>query len=265
MKDNFWHVRNDFLTSDPRNVVRGIFDDDKRNYARAESELSKEVALLDDALALFVTSLQGGYRNESEWQDNVSVKAAVVMANAALNYLFLARHAVLLGYFPEARNLLRGCHERITRCYLFFADKNEAQKFLSGKKLSDKSEQLYIDKKVAAILEANNALEILREMYRSQSSLVHPNLESLSARTDGPETEKLSERVAKYPLFGGLLSSDLGKMYLYAVIQSTLFALNVIKVIFIETSGAWDNKYACILESYNTFLSQARISKSESV
>jgi hypothetical protein len=66
MKDDFWHVRNDFLTSEPRNVIRGILDDDKKNYARAESELSKEVALLDDALTLFVTSLQGGYRNAQE-------------------------------------------------------------------------------------------------------------------------------------------------------------------------------------------------------
>jgi len=86
-------------------------------------------------------------------------------------------------------------------------------------------------------------------MYRSQSSLVHPNLESLSARTDGPETEKLSERAVKYPLFGGLLSSDLGKMYLYAVVQSTLFALSVIKVIFVETSGKWDEQYDRIKES----------------
>ena len=142
---------------------------------------------------------------------------------------------------------------------------NEAQKFLSGKKLSDRSEQLYVDKKVAAILKANNALETLRAMYDLQSSLVHPNLESLSARTAGSESEKLSERVVKYPLFGGLLSSDMGRLIVHAVIQSTLFALNVIKVIFVETSGAWDNKYARILESYNTFLNQARISKSESV
>ena len=264
MKDNFWHVRNDFLTSEPRNVVSGIFDDDKKNYARAESELSKEVTLLNDALALFVTSLQGGYRSESEWQDNISVKAAVAMANSALNYLFLARHAVLLGYFPEARNLLRGCHERITRSYLFFIDKDEAQKFLSGKKLSEKSEQRYVDKKVAAILKANKALETLRSTYRHQSSLVHPSLESLSARTAGSESEKLSERVVKYPLFGGLLSSDLGKPVIFTVIQATLFALSVIGVIFEETSGTWKKEFNRILQSYNTFLNQVRNSKSES-
>lgn len=258
MKDNFWHVRNDFLTSEPRNVVSGIFADDKKGYARAESELSKEVALLDDALALFVASLQGGYRNENEWQDNISVKAAVAMANSALNYLFLARHAILLGYFPECRDLLRSCHERITRCYLFFADKDEAQKFLSGKKLSERSEQLYVDKKVAAILKANKAFETLRSTYYHQSSLVHPNLESLSARTAGSESEKLSKRVVKYPLFGGLLSSDLGKPVIFTVVQATLFALSVIGVIFEETSGTWKKEFNRILQSYNTFLDQAR-------
>ncbi len=265
MKDNFWHVRNDFLTSEPRDVVRGILDDDKRNYARAESELSKEVALLDDALTLFVTSLQGGYRNAEEWKDNVSVKAAVAMANSTLNYLFLARHAVLLGYFPEVRDLLRSCHERITRCYLFFVDKDEAQKFLSGERLAKYSEQAYVDKKLATILKVDDTLrKMIRDSYSYQSSLVHPNLESLSARTAGPESEELNERIVKYPLFGGLLSSDIGRLTVYAVIQITLFALKVIKVVFVETSGVYDNEYARILESYNTFLNQVRISKSES-
>ena len=225
MKDDLWHTRSDFLTSEAPDVVRGILCDDRRNYARAESELGRELALLDDALALFVTSLQGGYRNRSEWEENASVKAAAAMASSALNYLFLARHAVLLGYFAEARNILRGCHERMTRCYLFYADVNEAQKFLSGKKLTGRSEQSYVDSRVAAILEADNAFEALRAMYRSQSSLVHPNLESLSARTAGPESEELSERVVKYPIFGGLLSPDLGRLTVCAVVQSTLFAL----------------------------------------
>jgi len=261
MKDNFWHARSDFLTSEPRNVVRGILEDDKRNYARAESELSNEVASLDDALTLFVTSLQGGYRNAQEWKDNVSVKAATVMANSTLNYLFLARHAVLLGYFPEVRDLLRSCHERITRCYLFYADKDKAQNFLSGQEIPQRD----VDKKLATILKVDDSLrKMMRDSYSSQSSLVHPNLESLSARTAGPESEELNERILKYPLFGGLLSSDIGKLSLYAVIQMTLFALKVIKVMFVETSGVYDNKYARILESYNTFLNQARISKSES-
>lgn len=261
MKDNFWHVRNDFLTSEPRDVVSGILDDDKRNYARAESELSKEVALLDDALTLFVTSLQGGYRNAQEWKDNVSVKAATAMANSTLNYLFLARHAVLLGYFPEVRGLLRSCHERITRCYLFFVDKDEAQKFLSGKEIPQRD----VNKKLATILKVDDTLrKMMRDSYSSQSSLVHPNLESLSVRTVGPESEELNERIVKYPLFGGLLSSDIGRLTVYAVIQITLFALKVIKVIFVETSGVYDNKYAHILESYNTFLNQARVSKSDS-
>jgi hypothetical protein len=234
----------------------GILGDDKKNYKRAESELSVEVSLLDDALTLYVTSLQGGYRSLDEWKDNVSVKAAVAMANSTLNYLLLARHAVLLGYFAEARNLLRGCHERMTRCYLFYADKNEAQRFFSGKQIDQKD----VDQRLATIWKGNDVHGTLREMYRSQSSLVHPNLDSLSARTDGPESEELSERVVKYPLFGGLLSSDLGKPILFTVIQSILFALSVIRVIFVETSGDWDKEYAKIKESVDKFITQARAS-----
>jgi hypothetical protein len=262
VKDNFWHMNSDFLSSPPRKVVQSILFADKKNYKKAESELSDEVTLLEDALTLYVTSLQGGYRNAPKWQDNISVKAAVAMANSALNYLFLARHAILLGYFPEARNLLRGCHERMTRCYLFFADKDEAQKFLSGKKLSEKSEQLYVDKKLATILRSDESYKALREMYHSQSSLVHPNLESMSARTDGPETEELSERVVKYPIFGGLLSSDMGRLTVYAVIQSTLFALNIIKVIFVEPSGNWDTEYGRIKEKVDSFIAKAKASNS---
>ena len=248
-------MNHDFLSSLPRNVVMGILDADKKNYKRAESELSEEVTLLDDALTLFVTSLQGGYRNAQEWKDNISVKAAVAMANSTLNYLFLARHAILLGYFPEVRDLLRSCHERITRCYLFFADKDKAQKFLSGQEIPQRD----VDKKLATILKVDDALrKMIRDSYSSQSSLVHPNLESLSARTAGPESEELNERIVKYPLFGGLLSSDIGKLSLYAVIQMTLFALSAIKVIFVETSGNWDKEYNRIMHSYNTFLNQAR-------
>jgi len=259
MKDDFWHVRNDFLTSEPRQVVRGIFDDDKKNYQKAELELSKEVALLDDALTLFVTSLRGGYHDVDKWRNNVSVKAAVAMANSALNYLFLARHAVMLGYFPECRDLLRSCHERITRCYLFFADKEEAERFFSGKQIEQKD----VRKKLSCILASGNdekqseILKMLQASYNHQSQVVHPNLESLSARTDGPETEKLNERVVKYPIFGGMLSSDLGKSVIFAVIQATLFALSVIKVIFEETSGTYDKEFSRILQSYNTFLNQA--------
>ena len=256
MKDEFWHVRSDFLTSDPHQIVKDTFNDDKKNYARAELELSKDVSLLDDALALFITSLQGGYRKSKNWKDNDSVKAAVAMANSALNYLLLARHSILLGYFAEARNLLRGCHERITRCYLFYADVDEARKFLTGKKLCNGSEQSYVDHKIANILKDKESLSALREMYDSQSSHVHPNLESLRVRTDGPETEELCDRVVKYPIFGGMLNPDLGKAYLFAVFQSALFALSVIKVIFVETSGHWDNEFRRIWKIHQSIIEE---------
>ena len=111
---------------------------------------------------------------------------------------------------------------------------------------------------MAAILKADNALEKLREMYRSQSSLVHPNLKSLSARTAGSESEELSDRVVKYPIFGGVLSYDLGKPVIFAVIQAALFALQVIGVLFEETSGTWEREFNRIKQSHDTFLNQER-------
>jgi len=260
MKDDFWHMQHEFLSSAPRDVVRGILEDDKKNYKKAEAELNEELTLLNDALTLFITSLQGGYRNLEQWKDNISVKAAVTMANSDLNYLLLARHAVMLGYFPECRDLLRSCHERITRCYLFFVDKDEAKRFFTGKEIMQKD----VRKKLSSILASENdereseILKLLQDSYRHQSQVVHPNLESLSARTNGLETEKLSERVVKYPFFGGMLSSDLGKPVIFVVVQATLFALNVIGVMFEETSGTWKKEFSRILQSYNTFLNQAR-------
>lgn len=252
MKDDFWHARNGFLTSKPRQVVRSIFDDDIKNYHKAELELSREVVLLDDVLTLFVTSLQGGYHNVDKWKNNVSVKAAVAMANSTLNYLFLARHAVMLGYFPECRDLLRSCHERITRCYLFFADKEEAERFFSGKEIQQKD----VRKKLSSILVSGNdkrqseILKTLQESYKHQSQVVHANLKSLSARTGDPGMEKCSERVVKHPLFGGLLSSELGRLTIFAVVQCTLFALSVVGVIFEETSGQWQKEH----DEYGKFM-----------
>ncbi|MEK7353558.1 MAG: hypothetical protein AABZ77_03515 [Chloroflexota bacterium] len=254
MKDEFWHVHSNFLTSDPRQLVGGIFDDDKKNYERAKTELSNEVILLDDALILFVTSLQGGYRNAQQWEDNISVKAATAMANSTLNYLLLARYAVLLGYFPEARDLLRSCHERITRGYLFFVDKDKAQKFLSGKEIPQRD----VDNRIATLLKVDEDLrKMIRYSYTYQSSLVHPNLESLSVRTAGSSSEELKERIVKYPIFGGLLPTGIGKPSLYAVIQMALFASKVIGIMFEETSGTWKKEYNRILKRYETFLELA--------
>ncbi|MGD0781184.1 MAG: hypothetical protein ABR954_10480 [Dehalococcoidales bacterium] len=248
MKDKFWNVHRNFLSASPLDIVKSLFNDDKKNYSMAESKFSKEIALLDDALVLFISSLQGAYRSLDKWKDNTSTKASIAMANSTLNYILLARHAVLLGYFPECRNLLRSCHERITRSFLFYADINEAQKFLSGKQLSTKSEQSYVDNKLAKLLAADDGvLKILRAAYHFQSSNIHPNLESLSVRIAGPQSEKLSDRVAKYPMFGGLVSDDVGKLTIFSVIQVTLFASTMIGFISVETPGIYLKEYNRIL------------------
>ncbi len=255
MENDFWHVHSDFLTSDPSRLVKSLFDDDTKNYERAKTELSNDVILLGDAITLFVTSLQGGYQKQEEWKDNISVKASVAMANSTLNYLLLARHAVLFGYFPEGRDLLRSCHERITRSYLFFIDNSKAKEFLSGKEIL----QSDVDNKIAALLKVDESLrKMLRNSYRFQSSLVHPNLDSLSIRTAGSPSEDLKHRIVKYPIFGGMVSPDIGKLSLYAVIQMALLASKVIGVMFVETSGTWSKEYDRILQKYEIVLDQVK-------
>ena len=64
-----------------------------------------------------------------------------------------------------------------------------------------------------------------------------------------------------YGLFGGMLSTDLGKPVIFTIIQAMLFALKVIGVIFEETSGTWDKEFKRILQSYNTFLKQVQESR----
>jgi len=257
--DDLWNTKSGFFKSAPQEILKDIYDDDKKNYQKMEAELSKEVALLDDSLVLFITSLQGGYSNYDNWKDNVSLKAAVPMATSAFNYLLLARHAVSMGYFAETRDLLRSCHERMTRCYLFYADTSEAQKFLSGEQLRKCSEQEYVDNRIDSILkQKGKTYQALRKMYKSQSSLVHPNLESLSARTPGPEMESLSDRAVKYPIFGGLISSDLGKSYLFAVLQKTLFALSIIGVIFMETAGSWNKEFKRLKARLDAFVKEEK-------
>jgi hypothetical protein len=260
MESGFWHMKHDFLNTSPRDIVRGIIEDDKNNYARAKAEFSEEIKLLDDALALFVMSLQGGYRIQTAWENNISVKASVVMANAMLNQLFLARHAVMLGYFAECHDLLRSFHERVNCCAVFFNDEDEAKHFFDGAEIWPRD----VRKKLSSFLAEGNdvkrdeILKILKDSYNRESKIVHPNLESLRDRTGGPKTEDLKDRVVKYPFWGGMLSYDLGKPIIFIIIQATLLALKIIGVIFEENSGVWKKEFSRIKETYETFLAEAR-------
>ncbi|HJX13833.1 MAG TPA: hypothetical protein VJ377_09975 [Dehalococcoidales bacterium] len=238
--EEIWHLSHDFHKFPARDVLKNIIIDDRKNLERAESELSEDITLLDDAIVLYVESLQAAYSLIDKWKDNNSNRAAIAMIVSCFNYILLARHGILLGYYPEVCDLLRSCYERISRCYLFFHTKEFANKFLSGKPIW----QNEVDKQLSKLEEdpekREGLLKKLREYYGFLSGDAHPNLKSFEARYGG---KNLGERVGLDILLGGIMSAGLGRVTIIRLIQVVLSALRILGVILPEGSGRWDKDY----------------------
>ena len=179
MEEKIWHLTDDFNKLPPRDVLKNILRDDRKNYDRAELELGEDIKLMDDAIVLYIESLQAAYRLMGEWKSNDSNRAAIAMMISTLNYVLLARHSIMLGYYPEVRDLLRSCYERISRGYLFFYSKNYANRFLSSGKQIKQSE---VDKELSRLEKdpdkSREVFKSLREYYGFYSDVAHPNLKS---------------------------------------------------------------------------------------
>lgn len=259
MEEPIWYLSDNFTKLEPKDVLKAIYRDDEANYQRAKSELVDEIRLMDDAIALYIEPLQQAYRQVEQWKSTPSMQAAMAMAASTLNYILLARHSILLGYFPEVRDLLRGCHERITRCYLFFLDEDSAKKFLSGKEVW----QGPVDAKLSRILttgkEDKEALhESLRQSYSFLSDHIHPNLKSLKLRTGGTDKGNFRETVGVNHFWGGLLSLPLGKSAVVDVLMTVFLALKVINVIFHEQTGKWQKEYNRIEAEWQKMVSEVK-------
>ena len=85
MEENIWHLSNDFNKLPTRDVLRNIIRDDRENSERAESELSADIELLDDAITLFIQALQAAYRLIDKWKGNDSNRAAIAILVSTLN------------------------------------------------------------------------------------------------------------------------------------------------------------------------------------
>lgn len=247
MKDQIWHWNGSFLNKNPKDILEKLLKDDKANYKKAESELSGTIELLDRAIILYIEALKGAYRKLDEWKFRLNLRAAMAMAGSALNYVLLARHSILLGYYPEARDLLRGCHERITRCYLFHADDEATNKFFSGEQIK----QSEVDNKLAELLgEDKNKKDILsslRQSYAYSSAVVHPNIKSLEVRTLPPEEGMdFKECVGIYTTIGGVMASGFGETVILAAISTMRFALKVIGAVLVEGTGKWKQDFSAI-------------------
>ena len=195
---------------------------------------------MDDAIVLYIESLQAAYRLIDKWKGNDSNRAAMAMLISTLNYILLARYGILLGYYPEVRDLLRSCYERISRCNLFFFDGATARRFLEDKsvwqnEVNQKLSRLEMDSEKREELRKS-----LKKYYDFMSEVAHPNLKSFEARYG---KENLGERVGLTYLFGGLMSSERGPVVIVRLLQTVLSALRILGVMLPEESGSWDKKY----------------------
>ena len=198
------------------------------------------VKLLDDAIILYMESLQAAYRLVDKWKSNVSNRAPMAMLVSTLNYVLLARHGILLGYYPEVQDLLRSSYERISRCYLFFYSENFSNKFLSGKQIK----QVKVDEELSKLEKDEDKRETLfeglRKYYGFMSDVAHPNLKSFAARYGDKD---LGERVGLEYVFGGLMGSKLGHVEIIRILQTVLSALRILGVTIRDETGSWDKEY----------------------
>ena len=240
MEGSIWHLTDGFNKLPAREVLKGILRDDKRNNERAEAELIEDIKLLDDAITLYIESLQTAYTYIDKWKGNISNRAAIAMIISTLNYILLARHSVLLGYYPEVRDLLRSCHERISSCYVFFNDDKFARRFISGEKIWPSKIREELSRVEEDAEKSKELRKGLDKYYSILSEVVHPNLKSFEARYGEKD---LSERVGLECLFGGLMSDKHGHVAIIRVLQTVLSALRILGVIIHDESGSWDREY----------------------
>lgn len=191
-----------------------------------------------------------------KWKNKSTFEAPIILFSSVLNILLLIRHAMLLGYFPEIPTLFRSCHERITRGYLFWLNETEADRFLSGK---TRKQQMIDDKLSAALepreVEEKNVYSALRGQYTHQSEMSHANLSSFILRYGNLPAQELKEKIIDSPIWGGILFDDLLKPIVYSSLQITLSAISIIKIIFVESSGSYEEDYNRIYEKYKVYIS----------
>lgn len=248
MGNEIWHLTDDFTKLPAVDVLKNILRDDRKNYDRAESELGADIKLLDDAIILYVESLQAAYRLVDKWKSNISNRAAMAMLVSTLNYVLLARHGILLGYYPEVRDLLRSCFERISSCHVFFYNGEFARRFVSGEKIWPREIREELGKFEQDSDKSRDLRKSLDEYYTFLSEVVHPNLKSFQSRYG---EKGLGERVGLEYLFGGLMGLELGHATIIRILQTVLSALRILRVIVHEKSGGWDTEYEKISKKCN--------------
>ncbi len=68
MEEPIWHLSSDFTKLQPKDILKGLYRDDEANYQGAKSELVDQIQLIDDAVVLYIESVQGAYRHVEQWK-----------------------------------------------------------------------------------------------------------------------------------------------------------------------------------------------------
>ena len=251
MKEEIWYLRSDFTKFPPKDILEKILEDDKKNYDRATSEIKQEIQILDEAIILFIKSLQVVYIQMDKWKTNNSTRASIAMLTSILNYILVARHMVLFGYFPEVQEILRSCYERTARGYLFFYSLKYANKFLSGERIHPITVDEELSKLEKDPAKKSELYMGLRQYYGYLSEIAHPNLKSFEYRYGSKD---LSGRVGLDCVFGGVMSSERGYIVITRILQTTLSALRLFKAIITVESGEWDTRFEALKKKRDELL-----------
>lgn len=98
MTSAFWHVRNDFKTVTPRELVGQFWGDDELNLNRSLATFSAEVGVVDEGLEIYVEPLQRALNEREKWNDDVRRRASIAMLIHAFNSFLARRHLLNHGY-----------------------------------------------------------------------------------------------------------------------------------------------------------------------
>ena len=243
MKEEIWYISSGFTKFPAKDVFEKTLADDKKNYDKATSELKQEIQTLDEAIIFFIQSLQVVYIQVDKWKTNISSRASIAMLTSILNYIVVARHMVLLGYFPEVQEIIRSCYERTSRGYLFFYSLEYANKFLSGEQIRQKTVDDELSKLEKDPARKSELYRGLRQYYGHISEIAHPNLKSFEYRY---WSKDLASTVGLDCVFGGVMSSQLGCIVIARVLQTALSALRLFKVIITVESGEWETRFEAL-------------------
>ena len=242
MNRPFWHVRDDFKTVTPRELVGQMWEDDELNRNRSLATFSAEVVVVDKGLEIYVEPLQRAVNEKEKWNDDVRRRASIAMLIHAFNSFLARRHLLTHGYLTESRLFSRNTYESLCQALAFAQNEALAKKFYAGRQISPKA----IHKPLSTIfsneeIEGKEVFKRFADHYQRLAVGAHPTLDSFSLRT-AIQSGGLQQSVPEDVVFGGLLQDDTGKISWLAFARSIADATVSEKFVFGEISTNWNRR-----------------------